>query len=51
MPRKPSPACNACGHQPTKRLYTKCDGVQRGVAWMCSKCHHIQLDKETALYI
>jgi len=50
MPRKPSPACNACGHQPTKRLYTKYDGVQRGIAWLCLQCNNMQLDQELPLY-
>lgn len=48
--RKASPACEKCDHHPTKRLYTKCNGIQRGLAWMCFECQHIQLDDEEPLY-
>ena len=49
--RKPSPACDLCKHQPTKRVYTKYDGIQRGIAWICAKCKHFQLDEEAPLYL
>ncbi len=47
--KRKSKVCDSCGHHPTKRVYIKLEGVFRGIAWVCEKCHDFTWDDENKL--
>ena len=48
--RKKSLPCEKCDHHPTRRVYIKCNGILKGMAWLCPTCDHFTMDDDAARF-